>query len=84
LKQLKGAIETEMDIKLAKNNNSFNLCFQFEEAPIDDKLYRRIKIYNKGVSLFQSASPSMMLGMNTNALFSPQLQMLKALKECQE
>ena len=70
-------------MKLFRNSNSFNLCLQFEEAHKTDELYRRIKFYNKGVALLQSASPSMMLGMNTNALFSPQLPMLKALKECQ-
>ena len=79
--KLRKAIEERLLISLKSNGNSFNTCFQYIEAESADSLYRRIKIYFKGLAMLQSQTPSMRLGMNTNALFAPTMRMLQALRE---
>ena len=53
------------------NQNSFGTCFQFAEKSNEDRLYKRVKIYNKFLALFQSETTMTALGMNTKAIFYP-------------
>ena len=51
IRQLKNALEAKMSTKFTCNTNTFNSCFQFMEGTRSDKLYMRVKIYNKGLQL---------------------------------
>ena len=55
--ELKAALEETMNSKFSNNSNSFNSCFQYMEFAANDRPYRRIKIYGKGLQLLQSQSP---------------------------
>ena len=63
------------------NRNSFESCFQYQEAASDEKLYRRVKIYNKLLALIQSRSAMASLGMKMQDIFYAELVMERELKE---
>ena len=79
--ELKQVLEEKLETKLSRNSNTWNSCFQYNEPKTTNGVYRRIKIYNKCLQLFQSKTSSMSVGMNTNALFTPTMRMLSELKE---
>ena len=81
---MKEKLEENLGIEFANNGNSFNTCFQFVEKQDDNKIYRRIKVYNKTIALFQSAGPRSGIGMNTNMLFAPQQPMLNSIRKTEE
>lgn len=70
-KVMKVALELALGTKLRDNGNSFRSCFQFVEQAQAGRLYRRFKVYDKGLSLLTSRSATHPLGMNTEALFQP-------------
>ena len=53
------------ETEFTNNGNSFDTCFQFTEEPREDRLYKRVKIYNKLLAFFQSKNVKKPLGMNT-------------------
>ena len=69
---------------LLSNSNSFSSCFQFNEHPKEDLLYRRVKIYDKVQAFIQTMSASNRLGMNTDAIFYPTHIMSRKLQEAEE
>ena len=82
--QLKTLLEEGFGVKLRNNGNTFSTCFQFVEQQKEHTPYRRIKVYNKTLVVFQSDSVKKTVGMNTNALFAPYQRMLKAFNETLE
>ena len=50
--KLKGALDDRFNTTFKDNKNSFETCFQFVEAPRKDRLYKRVKIYNKFLAFF--------------------------------
>ena len=70
------------------NSNSFASCFQFVQVkplfreqggPFD--VERRIKVYDKHLSLFQSEGVMKSIGMNTKAIFYSPAKMYQELRE---
>ncbi len=41
------ALKEDLDTSLKDSGNSHESCFQFVEAQRADRLYRRVKVYNK-------------------------------------
>ena len=71
--KLREALEAKLKTSLRRQSNSFNSCFQYIEKASAERPYRRIKVYNKLLALFQSVSPSKSIGMNTNGIFAPSM-----------
>ena len=44
-----------MHTRLRANRNSFASCFQFDEVAKTDGLFRRVKIYDKGLALLTTS-----------------------------
>ena len=65
------------------NGNSFDSCFQFESQSEINHLHIRVKYYWKFLAFVQSESVQKAIGMNTKAIFYPNVRMGLALNESQ-
>ena len=74
-------LEGYLYCKLHSTGNSFESCFQFVEKSADRKYKRRIKVYNKFLSLLQSSGVMKSMGMNTKEIYQPSFRKFQQLEE---
>jgi hypothetical protein len=48
---MRQALQEGFNCAFTDNGNSFTSCFQFVEASVDGQPHRRLKVYNKFLSL---------------------------------
>ena len=78
------ALEKQFGIRFKDNGNSFDSCYQFATTVERDHLRIRVKYYWKYLAFLQSESVQKAIGMNTKAIFNPNVRMGQSLIACKD
>ena len=82
--ELAEVLQDEFGLPFRDNGNSFDSCLQFEATVKRDHLRIRIKFYCKFLAFLQSEGVLKAIGMNTKAIFNPNVRMGQGLLACKD